>query len=71
MLICYTNLLIAFNQIIYESTADTRNCKRTSFLDFVLRDFVPINRTIHTSNVDKSYAAFTSQKEQNYLWLPF
>ena len=36
-----------------------------------LRDCVPINRTIHTSNVDKLNEAYTAQKEHNYIWLPF
>ena len=41
------------------------------FLYEIILDFVPINRNISTGNVDTSNAAFTSQKEQNYLWLPF
>ena len=37
----------------------------------IIRDFVPINRNVNTGNVDASNAAYTSQKEHNYLWLPF
>ena len=40
------------------------------FLYEIILDFFPINRNISTGNVDTSNAAFTSQKEQNYLWLP-
>ena len=35
----------------------------------IIQDFVPINRNLSTGNVDTSNAAYTSQKEQNYLWL--
>ena len=37
----------------------------------IIRDFVPINQNVSTDNVDTSNVACTSQKEQNYLWLPF
>ena len=37
----------------------------------IIQDFVPINRNVSTGNVDTTNAAYTSQKEQNYLWLPF
>ena len=37
----------------------------------IIRDFVPINRDVNTGNVDTSNAAYMSQKEQNYLCLPF
>ena len=37
----------------------------------IIRDFVLINRNVSTGNVDTSNAAYTSQKEQDYLWLPF
>ena len=37
----------------------------------IIRDFVPMNRNVSTGNVDTSNAAYTSQKEQTYLWLPF
>ena len=37
----------------------------------IIRDFVCINQNVSTGNVDTSNAAYTSQKERNYLWLPF
>ena len=37
----------------------------------IIRDFVLMNRNVSTGNVDTSNAAYMSQKEQNYLWLPF
>ena len=37
----------------------------------IIQDFVPINRNVNTGNVDTPNAAYTSQKEQNYLWLAF
>ena len=37
----------------------------------MIRDFVLTNRNVSTGNADTSNAAYTSQKEQNYLWLPF
>ena len=37
----------------------------------IIQDFVPMNRNVSTGNVDTSNAAYLSQKEQNYLWLPF
>ena len=37
----------------------------------IIRDFVPKNLNISTGNMDTSNAAYTFQKEQNYLWLPF
>ena len=37
----------------------------------IMRDIVPINQNVSTGNVDTSNAAYTSQKEQNYLWLVF
>ena len=30
-----------------------------------------INQNVRTGKVDTSNAAYTSQMEQNYLWLPF
>ena len=50
------------------------NIRLQTFIYFsyeIILDFVPINRNISTGNVDTLNAAFTSQKEQNYLWLPF
>ena len=32
---CHDSLLLAFNQIIYESAADTGICKHASFVDVV------------------------------------
>ena len=69
--ICHTNLFLAFNQIIYENAADTGICKLAFCGCCIIRDFVPINRNVSTGNVDTSNAAYTSQKEQNYIWLPF
>ena len=37
----------------------------------IIQDFVPINQNVCTGNVETSNAAYTSQKEQNYPWLPF
>ena len=37
----------------------------------IIRDFVPINQNVNTGNLDTSNAAYRSQQEQNYLWLPF
>ena len=54
----------SLNQIIYESTADIRICKRNVCCS--LRDFVP-----KISSEDTSNAAYMSQKEQNYIWLSF
>ena len=34
--ICHENLVLAFNQIIYENAADTRICKLASFVDVVV-----------------------------------
>ena len=36
-----------------------------------IQDFVPIKQNVSTGIVDTSNAAYTSQKEQNYLCLPF
>ena len=37
----------------------------------IIQDFVPINPNVSTGNMNTSNAAYKSQKEQNYLWLPF
>ena len=37
----------------------------------IIRDFVLINRNVSTGQMDALNAAYLSQKEQNYLWLPF
>ena len=37
----------------------------------IIQDFVPINRNVNKGNVDTSNAAYSSQKEQNFLWLAF
>ena len=37
----------------------------------IIRDFVLINRNVSTGNVDTSNAAYTSEKQKNYLWLSF
>ena len=34
--ICHENLVLAFNQIIYENASDTRICKIASFVNVVL-----------------------------------
>ena len=69
--ICHGNLFLGFNQIIYKNAADTRICK-LAFCGFcIIQDFVPINRNVNTGNMDTSNAAYKSQKEQNYLCLPF
>ena len=33
----------------------------------IIPDFVPVNQNVSTGNGDTSNAAYTSQKEQNYL----
>ena len=65
MLKFLNNLFLAFNQIVYESAVYKKICKRASIMwMFFIRGFVPINRTVHTIDVDKSEAAYSSQKEQ-------
>ena len=64
-------LFLAFNQIIYENAADLRICKLLFLWMLYYTRFVLINRNVSTGNVDTSNAAYTSQKEQNHLLLPF
>ena len=69
--ICHANLSLAFNQIIYKML-QIREFVNSPFCGCcIIQDSVLINRNGSTGNVDTPNAAYTSQKEQNYFWLPF
>ena len=70
-LTCHANFILAFNQI-FTKMLQVREVVNSPFCGCcIIRDFVPINQNVSTGNVDTSNAAYMSQKNQNYLLLPF